>query len=145
LGWTLKPAKTRNSKRWTEARYTQFIRSALRGAFRRWPPRYDVLRNAFTEARLNPKTGRVAKHYRCAECGKDFPQKGVQVDHKHPVVDTKKGFVDWNTFIERLLVEAKKLQVLCKGCHTSKTKAERMKRGAFGKTGVRKGVASSEP
>ena len=120
--------KPRNSGRWTESRYTQFIRSALRAAFRRWPPRYDVLRNAFTEAKLNPKTGRIAKHYRCAKCGNDFPQKGVQVDHKKPVVCPKRGFVDWNTFIERLLVEAKLLQVLCKKCHDVKTKAERAAR-----------------
>lgn len=117
--------KPRNNGQWTEARYTQFIRSALRAAFRRWPPKFEVLRNAFTEVKNNPASGRMAKHYRCAECGNDFPMKGVQVDHKQPVVNPKQGFVDWDTFIARLYCEAKKLQVLCKGCHSIKSKRER--------------------
>lgn len=124
-GWFLKPKKPRNSGRWTEARFTQFIRSAIRAAFRRWPPKFDVLRNAFTEARLNPLSGRMAKHYRCAECDKDFPMKGVQVDHKHPVVHPKRGFEGWDTYIQRMYCEAKGLQVLCKVCHALKSKRER--------------------
>ena len=121
--------KPRNSGLWTEARYTTFIRSALRAAFRRWPPKFEVLRNAFTERKLNPKSGKMAKHYRCASCGKEFPLKEVQVDHIKPIVDPKKGFVDWNTFIERLYCEAKNLQVLCKDvCHKAKSTSERARR-----------------
>lgn len=119
---------TRNGGRWTPARYKQFVISALRAAFRRWPPKFVVLKAAATEKRINPLSGREAMHYRCAACGNDFPMKQVQVDHKKPVVDLKKGFVDWNTFIDRLYVEARKLQVLCKPCHKAKSKEERTQR-----------------
>jgi hypothetical protein len=121
--------KPRNSGRWTEARFNQFVRSALRAAFRRWPPKFEVLKNAHTERRLNPKSGKLAKHYKCASCGLDFPMKEVQIDHKKPVVDVKKGFVSWDQFVERLYCEAKDLQVLCKHiCHAVKSKEERSKR-----------------
>ncbi len=119
----------RNGGRWTEARFKQFVISALRGAFRRWPPKFDVLKNAYTELKVNPLTKRLAKHYRCAECGGEFPLRGVQVDHVVPVVDPAKGFIDWTTFIERLYAEAKKLQVLCTACHKLKSAEERKQRG----------------
>lgn len=65
-------------------------------------------------------------HYKCAKCGVELPQREVQVDHIKPVV--LKEFTTWDTFIDRLLVEAKKLQVLCKPCHAAKTKQERARR-----------------
>lgn len=67
-------------------------------------------------------------HYTCKACKKEFPAKDVQVDHVKPVVEPRVGFVDWNTFIERLYVEAKKLQVLCKACHKKKSNKERAQR-----------------
>lgn len=68
-------------------------------------------------------------HYKCASCEAEFPMKKVQVDHKKPVVHPKDGFVDWDTFINRLYVEKSNLQVLCKPCHEVKSKSERAKRG----------------
>lgn len=118
--------KKRNAGKWTEGRYSQFVRSALRAAFRKWPPKFEVLRNAYTERKLNKKSGKMAKHYRCASCNKDFPLTEVQVDHIQPVVP--RNFTTWDSFIERLYVEAKKLQVLCKPCHKTKTKVERAAR-----------------
>lgn len=113
---------------WTEARFKSFVVSALRGAFRRWPPKFVVLKNAATERRINPASGKMAMHYTCAACKVEFPLKQVQVDHKLPVVDLKKGWLDYNTFIERLYVEARKLQVLCKACHKLKSAKERTAR-----------------
>lgn len=113
---------------WTAARYHTFITSALRGGFRRWPPRYTVLKKAQTTKRINPKSGRLAQHYLCAECKVDFPQKDVQVDHTKPVVCPKRGFISWDVFIERLFCEARNLSVLCKPCHLVKTKDERAAR-----------------
>lgn len=69
----------------------------------------------------NPKSGRDAKHYRCAACEGDFPQSGVQVDHIEPVGSTS----SWDEFIEKLFCEADNLQVLCKSCHKKKSAAER--------------------
>jgi 5-methylcytosine-specific restriction endonuclease McrA len=118
-----------NGGKWTPSRYKQFITSALRAAFRKWPPKFEVLKKAATERRLNPLTRKMAMHYLCAECQGEFPLKHVQVDHKKPVVDPKAGFVDWDTFIDRLYCEAKSLQVLCKPCHSLKSKKERKLRG----------------
>lgn len=115
----------RNAGRWTEARFKQFVRSALRAAFRKWPPKFDVLRNARTEVKLNPASGRQAMHYRCATCKGEFPLKQVQVDHIKPIGT----FTTWDKLVERLYCEAKKLQVLCKPCHKAKTKTERTCRG----------------
>lgn len=121
-------SKKRNGGRWTEARFKSFVTSALRSAFRRWPPKSDVLKKAATEKRINPKSGKLAMHYTCAICSNDFPSKEMQIDHKKPVVDLKKGFVDWDTFIERLYCEAHNLQCVCKPCHKKKSASERKTR-----------------
>lgn len=110
--------------KWTEARLKSFIVSALRAATRRYPPKYEVLNEAKTEKRINPKSGRLAQHFKCAKCKQEYVAKEVQVDHKQPVIDPKKGFVDWNTYVTRMFCEKKNLQVLCSTCHTIKTKKE---------------------
>jgi 5-methylcytosine-specific restriction endonuclease McrA len=97
----------------------------LRNGSRRWPPKYETLNEAKTEKKINPKTKRLAQHFKCAICKEEFPQKDVQVDHIEPVVDPTKGFKDWNTFIRRLFCAKKNLQVVCKPCHAIKTKAEK--------------------
>jgi 5-methylcytosine-specific restriction endonuclease McrA len=117
----VKNEKTRNDKQWTEARFRGFITTALRSATRRWPPKYGCLKAAFVGVKKNPKSGRDAKHYRCATCESEFPQSGVQVDHIEPVGSTS----SWDEFIEKLFCEADNLQVLCKGCHKKKSAAER--------------------
>lgn len=126
----------RNSGRWTEARYTQFVRSALRAAFRKWPPKFETLKAAATERRINPSSGKLAMHYTCACCTKEFPLKGVQVDHIKPVVP--RNFTNWDDFIKRLYCEKRGLQVLCKGCHKEKSSRERTKRGKSNNARTRK-------
>ena len=113
---------------WTEARLKAFIIAVLRQGTRRYPPKYETLNDAKTTKKVNPKTKRLAQHYACAKCKADFPQKEVQVDHKKPVVDPKQGFVDWNTYIERLFCDKKNLQVLCTSCHEVKSSKEKTKR-----------------
>ena len=112
--------KPRNGGLWTEARFTSFVTSALRGASRRWPPKYTTLKSAYVERRRNKTTNRLANHYGCAKCKGTFPQREVQVDHITPI---GKGLT-WNRFIEALFCEAENLQVLCKVCHKEKTKNE---------------------
>ncbi len=115
--------KTRNSGQWTEARYTSFIKSALRKA--RWPVKYEVINQAEVGKKINKASGRIAMHYECACCKGHFPRKQVAADHIDPVVDPAKGFEDWNTFIDRLFIELKGFQVLCKDCHQLKTNKEK--------------------
>lgn len=120
--------KKRNGGEWTEARFRSFVTSALRAASRRWPPKYAALKAAFVGRKVNAKTGKMAMHYKCAACKKQFVAVDVQVDHISPVVDPKKGFVSWDVFIERMFVEIEKLQVLCKPCHKIKTDKEKLER-----------------
>ena len=113
--------KRYNSGQWTEARFRSFIRGALRSASIKWPPRYETLKKACTGPKINERTGRIAKHFRCAECGEDYPAKDVQVDHKIPIG----VFESWDLTVEHMFCESDNLQVLCKGCHGLKTKMER--------------------
>jgi ribosomal protein S27AE len=65
----------------------------------------------------------------CSECGAAPPSLA---DHKYPVVDPKVGFIDWNTYIDRMFNG--ELQPLCKEDHDKKTKEEnRIRRGLKGR------------
>ena len=110
---------------WTQGRIKSFIISVLRTGARRWPPKHECLQDAYTGQKLNPKSGRMAKHYRCAACQQEFTSKDVEVDHISPVVSVEEGFIDYNTFIERLFCTKENLQVLCIPCHRLKTKQEK--------------------
>ena len=121
------PAKksTKTTSSWTEGRLKAFITSTLRGGFRKYPPKYEVLKAALWGKKLNSKTGRQCIHYTCNECKREYPAREIQIDHIEAVVDPHVGFVSWDVFIERLYCGKDNLQVLCSACHTKKTKAER--------------------
>lgn len=105
---------------WTTARFFGFLRSALRNAYNKYPPKYEALKNAEVGRMVNKKTGKMAKHYQCASCRGSFPAKEVQVDH---IIDagTLRSFEDLPAFARNLFCSAKGLQVLCKNCHKCKT------------------------
>lgn len=109
---------------WTPARRRAFIVGVLRQGTQRYPPKYETLNEAKTVKKVNAKTGRIAQHFRCAECLLDFPQKEVQVDHISPIVSIE-GFTTWDSYIERMFCSKDNLQVLCKEDHDRKTKQER--------------------
>lgn len=114
-----------NGGQWTASRFHSFIKSALRSASSRWPPKYECLKNAYTGTKTNSKTGRQAKHYKCNCCYEEFPGKDVQVDHIQPVIDPFKGFLSWDEVVKRMFCESDGFQVLCKECHKNKTNAEK--------------------
>lgn len=128
----MKNEKTYNGGTWTSARFKSFIISAIRQATHRWGPRSEALKRA-----------RVSRgEYVCAACGKHMgattwrtyktgarkgkPKKvkDAIVDHIEPVVDPLVGFVDWNTFIERMFVEVDGFRVICHDCHEQCTKEQ---------------------
>lgn len=113
---------------WTDGRVKSFITSTIRSGFRRWPPKFEVIKEAFVQKGLNPSTGRMASLYRCAKCQQEWSLKNIQVDHIEPVVDPVVGFVSWDEFIKRLFCPKENLQVLCKSCHSTKTKEEATQR-----------------
>ena len=117
--------KLRNGGNWTEAKFNSFVKSALRGASRRWPPKYETLNAAYVDRRTNAKSGRPAKHYLCAQCQGCFPAAEVQVDHIEAIIDPLVGFVSWDEVVNRMFCEKENLQVLCTPCHKVKTAAEK--------------------
>lgn len=113
---------------WTDGRVKGFITSVLRGGYRRWPPKYETLKEAQVGKKVNERTKRTAMHYKCKKCSGEFPATGVQVDHIKPIVEPTKGFESWDKFIERLYCSKDNLQVLCKSCHNKKTLKETKQR-----------------
>lgn len=76
-----------------------------------WPPRKEAIKNA-----------RVARgEYKCATCEGIFGPKQIQLDHITPVIDEEQGFIDWNTYIDRLFCDTEGFQVLCRTCHSAKS------------------------
>ncbi len=112
---------------WTEGRYNSFITSTLRSGMRRWPPKWQCLKNSLV-GKKKGKSGREAAHYKCAGCSGEFTSKDVQIDHISPVVDPAKGFTTWDEFISRLFCSVENLQTLCTTCHKRKTLCEKQTR-----------------
>ena len=110
---------------WTQARFTSFVKSALRGA--RWPEKYRAIGLAFVEHGINPATGRKCKLHKCSVCENLFPQNAVQADHIVPVIGSE-GFVSWDSFIQRLFCPAEGFRVVCRPCHAEITAKERTDR-----------------
>ena len=125
VGGATLPTTTTRVEGWTAARYKTFLTSAIRSGFRRFPNKYIALKNAFIDRKVNKKTGKLAAHYKCAMCKKAYVAKDVAVDHVLPVVDPVVGFVDWDTYIDRMYCTVDNLQVLCTACHKKKTAEER--------------------
>ena len=115
--------RTRAGNKWTEARYWAFIRSALRGAWSRYP-----VKHALKMAQRRSVTGK--KHsfeYQCNMCSAWFMDKEVQVDHIVPA-GSLKTYDDLPAFVENLFCELEDLQILCKPCHLIKTGIENEQR-----------------
>lgn len=109
--------------KWTKSRYFQFIRSALRAAFNRYPVKF-----AAKKAAERTVTGQRHRYeYKCAECTQWFKGNEVQVDHIKPAGSLKE-YTDIPQFVENLFCEVDNLQLLCKECHKAKTAAERRAR-----------------
>ena len=117
--------KERNyaNKTMTQSMYKSYIMSGLRQKLRFYPPCLACRKESSVGRKTNSKTGRMAMHFKCAECGDDFTDKFMQVDHIETVTPIT-GFVSWDDIIERMFIEKDGLQLLCKTCHSVKSKAE---------------------
>ena len=108
-------AKTRNAGTWSESAYWSAVRSALRRGFRFWKP----LQNAAKAARVAKSGPRGQKWaFLCADCGKLFLRKHVQIHHVIECGQLKRP-EDLAGFLERLTAEGTdSYVVLCKSCHS---------------------------
>lgn len=102
-----------NWEAWTTARFWGWLRSQLRKAWLRWPPRYAAL------GRSKHSTAE-GQRWKCELCGDMFRQKDVEVDHISPVGQLK-DYEDLPVFVANLFTSEDKLRVLCKQCHSAVT------------------------
>ena len=113
----------------------------MRKASYRWPPRSQAFRAAQVSRSEYVKTpgpgaaasDRVRNFYRCALCKKVYARTRVSADHIKPVVDPKRGWQDWEEYLQRLFCEVKGFQIICSDCHDQKTKRERRIRTKYRK------------
>ena len=114
----------------TNSKLKSWLISGLRRMTMRFPPRNEALKAAKVGKKLNPKTGRMCDHYKCAGCLNEFPGKEIAMDHIQPIVEPGVGFVNWDVYMQRMWVPVEQWQPLCKECHTKKSSLERQERRA---------------
>lgn len=90
-----------------------YLFAAARRIFR-WSP----------ERKACLKAAETIEGYKCASCSLIVAKTGCAVDHISAVVDPQRGFSGWCSYYDRLFCGRSNLQVLCKGCHSAKSKAE---------------------
>ena len=131
---TVKSGENPITDRWTEARFRSFHHLSTATAL--------TVNGALSTMLRSGSYGLARGIYKCARCARNkAPQlpcrhwkeskrkrNNAAVDHIDPVVDPAVGFIDWNTYIDRMFIEAEGYQVLCHKCHTAKTNAERKRR-----------------
>jgi 5-methylcytosine-specific restriction endonuclease McrA len=105
-----------NSGNWSRARFFSFIRSALRLASRKWPPRIEAKVRARRKIQSPGRSKNQKWEFCCASCGEWFPDKEVEVDHIAPA-GSLKCYDDLPGFVSRLFCEASGMRVLCRDCH----------------------------
>lgn len=91
-----------------------FLRNQIRKIFHKWPAYWETIKEARVER----------GKYLCKGYGKEahiIGAKGFNIDHIDPIGPLE----DWNIWLERLFCDKDNLQLLCKDCHSKKTKDER--------------------
>lgn len=118
-------ARTFNKKTW--------IINALRRASFRYPPAIKAIKKSKTDYYIKAKNGNDVKRvdFTCVACKKSgLKRTQVNLDHVVPVVGPE-GFVDWNTYIERMFCDEDNFQIICSECHTKKSLKENEERAAY--------------
>lgn len=96
-----------------------FIMNVLRKASYKYPYMNEAVKRARVDRGV----------YECNGCKGRFKIKELKRDHVNPVIEPGVGFVDWNTYIDRLLCESVYYyQMLCADCHNKKTGLENEQR-----------------
>jgi hypothetical protein len=105
-----------------------FVIATLRKASYRWPTRNEAIKRARVKVEVGTfKNGNIKSKFMafCEKCGLICDSKDTVKDHVIPVIDVKKGFIGWDSYVERMFPDtAKGYQILCKSCNKNKTLAE---------------------
>lgn len=112
---------------WTKTQYFQFIRSALRRAFMRYPAGYKAMEPYTRIVDVLQKNGKIKKQkeVECQMCKGWFKPSHVQMDHVTPC-GSLKGYEDFEPFVSTLFCGTDNLAPLCKEtCHPIKTLADK--------------------
>lgn len=106
-------------------------RQALRRAFSRSPV---VIALMMENRRKAPRYNKDGSRHKidavehlcnvCHQWKRSVKGSKVVVDHIEPVVDPEVGFVDFNTYFERMWCDRSNLQKICGDCHRKKTNEE---------------------
>lgn len=110
------------------------IKGALRRVFSRSDLRREVLKDSHIQ-HTDPWRPRVTKWSRCAVCDLPTPSYKAQVDHVAPIVPVEWSFEEMSLddAVNRIWCVKNMLQVLCKPCHSIKTKQENAERRKYRK------------
>jgi hypothetical protein len=105
----------------------KLYKNAVRRVFSRSKQNKRIRNNAVSTTKQGPKGG---KYLVCSECGESFPPNQCEVDHNDPCVPVDiaakdQAFID---FYERVRCDDENLCVLCKECHSIKSKFENAER-----------------
>lgn len=104
--------------KWSEAKFFSFIRSALRKASTRWPPKNEAKIKA--RRKYKGDNPRQKWEYRCSVCHEWFADKEVEVHHKTEV-GSLTCYADIPGFVERLFCGVDGFAVICKEDHLKET------------------------
>lgn len=115
-----------------DKRQLAYIQSAIRTAYKKMPQAKDGSKKAIDECWTNARVG--YGKYKCNICQGIFGPKEVHRDHVEPVIDPTTGFVDWNTFHERVNPPLEGWQILCHDCHHTKSAEENRLRRKYAKS-----------
>lgn len=110
--------------------------SALRRAFRTYPPYKETLDEGKEEYYVDSKKGKKLRRvrFKCEKCNKKYARANIAIDHIVPVIDVAgvakrpNGQPDFNEYIDRLYCAKSNLQRLCLTCHKAKSKEENKQR-----------------
>lgn len=115
----LKPWEALPSCWKTEASFWNYVKGILRAGWNRHPIKLEYIkRNRKLIKNPNPR-GKKEYVYgmTCQQCGKDFVQGDIQIDHKHGHTTLTKQEDIQEAAVHLLVVNFQDLRELCKGCH----------------------------
>lgn len=119
------------------SRQRGLITQGIRESFKRSDKYKQCLTDARVEKPRYKKDGGLAKvpnvYFTCNECTGLFKQPEIQIDHVKPVIEVIENLADFTLDEYAYRVFDGDIQVLCKECHSIKSKSENKERRLYKK------------